>query len=298
MKKQKMLFLINPNAGKGEIKQNALACVDRFVRAGYQVEVYTTQKQRDAADVVLERAGEFDRIVCSGGDGTLNEVISGVMEGNHKNVLGYIPAGTVNDFATSLGIPKVFAQAADLCVNGEPFDVDVGRFGERYFNYVAAFGAFTEVSYRTSQDIKNLLGRVAYLLNGVKELPQIKPIPMDIICDDHELSGEFVYGMVSNTTIVGGFKGLTAQDVRMDDGLFEVVLIRLPKSVAEWQQALNELSQPETEWSYIIRFSTNKIRFISKEPVAWTLDGEFGGKQTQVDIETIHPGVRILVPGI
>lgn len=298
MKKQKMLFVINPNAGKGEIKLHALACIDQFVRAGYEVEVYTTQKQRDAADIVRERASEFDRIVCSGGDGTLNEVVSGMMEGGHRTAVGYIPAGTVNDFATSLGIPKTPLQAANLCVSGEPFMVDIGRFGDRYFNYIAAFGAFTEVSYRTSQDIKNLLGRVAYLLNGVKEVPQIKPIPMEIHCDGRVVSGEFVYGMVSNTTTVGGFKGLTAQDVQMDDGLFEVLLVRLPKNVAEWQQALTELSQPDSEWSYITRFSANKIRFISQEDVSWTLDGEFGGKHTQVDIETIHPGLPILVSGI
>ncbi|MBQ8144708.1 MAG: YegS/Rv2252/BmrU family lipid kinase [Butyricicoccus sp.] len=298
MKKQKLLFVINPNAGKGEIRQHALACVDQFVRAGYQVEVYTTQKQRDAADIVKERAGEFDRIVCSGGDGTLNEMISGIMEGGHQTTLGYIPAGTVNDFATSLGIPKLPPQAAALCVSGEPFTVDIGRFGDRYFNYIAAFGAFTEVSYQTSQEIKNLLGRVAYLLQGVKELPQIKPIPMTVAAGDRVLEGEFIYGMVSNTTTVGGFKGLTANDVQMDDGLFEVMLVRLPKNVAEWQQALTELSQPETDWNFIIRFSTDKLRFVSQEPVPWTLDGEFGGMQTEVNVETIHPGIRILVPGI
>lgn len=298
MKKQKMLFVINPNAGKGEIKQHALSCIDQFVRAGYEVEVYTTQKQRDAADIVRERASEFDRIVCSGGDGTLNEVVSGMMEGGHRTAVGYIPAGTVNDFATSLGIPKTPTQAASLCVSGEPFSVDIGRFGDRFFNYIAAFGAFTEVSYRTSQDIKNLLGRVAYILNGVKELPQIKPIPMEIHCDDRVLTGEFVYGMVSNTTTVGGFKGLTAQDVQMDDGLFEVLLVRLPKNVSEWQQALTELSQPDSEWNFVTRFSANKIRFVSQEEVSWTLDGEFGGKHTQVDIETIHPGLDILVSGI
>ena len=298
MKKQKLLFVINPNAGKGEIKQHVLMCVDQFIRAGYQVEIYTTQKQRDAAEIIRERAGEFDRIVCSGGDGTLNEVISGMMEGGHKTALGYIPAGTVNDFATSLGIPKTPMQAASLCINGEPFEVDIGRFGDRYFNYIAAFGAFTEVSCQTSQDIKNLLGRVAYLLNGVKELPQIKPVPMSVISGEHILSGEFIYGMVSNTTTVGGFKGLTARDVQMDDGLFEVVLVRLPKNVSEWQQALAELSQPEQDWSFVIRFSASEVKFISRDPVAWTLDGEFGGKQTEVDIKTIHPGIRILVPGI
>ena len=295
---QKLLFVVNPNAGKGEIRQHLLGCVDQFVRSGYQVEIYTTQKQRDAADIVRDRGGEFDRIVCSGGDGTLNEVISGLLEGGHQTLLGYIPAGTVNDFATSLGIPKAPLQAAGLCMTGEPLQVDIGRFGDRYFNYVAAFGAFTEVSYQTPQENKNILGRVAYLLEGIKELPQIKPISMTAVAQDRVVSGDFIYGMVSNTTTVGGFKGLTARDVQMDDGLFEVVLVRTPKSVAEWQQALTELTQPESEWSYIIRFSTSKLRFVSREEVAWTLDGEYGGKLSEVNVEVIHPGVNILIEGI
>lgn len=298
MEKQKLLFVVNPNAGKGAIRQHVLGCIDQFVRAGYQVEVYTTQKQRDAADIVRDRAGEFDRIVCSGGDGTLNEVISGLREGGHQTVVGYIPAGTVNDFATSLGIPKTPLQAAALCVSGEPFQVDIGRFGDRYFSYVAAFGAFTDVSYMTRQESKNVLGRTAYLLEGIKELPQIKPISMTVVSQDHVISGDFVYGMVSNTTTVGGFKGLTARNVQMDDGLFEVVLIRMPKSVAEWQQAFTELAQPESEWTFIQRFATQKITFTSQTDVAWTLDGEYGGKPEKVEIEAIHPGIHILVDGI
>ena len=298
MQKQKLLFIVNQNAGKGEIRQHLLGCVDQFVRGGYQVEIYTTQKQRDAADIVRDRGGEFDRIVCSGGDGTLNEVISGLREGGHHTLLGYIPAGTVNDFATSLGIPKTPVQAAELCMNGVPYQVDIGRFGDRYFNYVAAFGAFTEVSYQTPQENKNILGRVAYLLEGIKELPQIKPISMTAVSMDHVISGDFIYGMVSNTTTVGGFKGLTAHDVQMDDGLFEVVLVRQPKNMMEWQQALTELAQPDSDWSFIIRFSTPKIRFISRDEVPWTLDGEFGGKPSEVEIEAIHPGVNILVQGI
>ena len=298
MQKQKLLFVVNPNAGKGEIRHHLLGCVDQFVRSGYQVEIYTTQKQRDAADIVRDRGGEFDRIVCSGGDGTLNEVISGLLEGGHQTMLGYIPAGTVNDFATSLGIPKAPLQAAALCMTGEPFQIDIGRFGDRYFNYVAAFGAFTEVSYQTPQENKNILGRVAYLLEGIKELPQIKPISMTAVAQDRVVSGDFIYGMVSNTTTVGGFKGLTARDVQMDDGLFEVVLVRTPKNMAECQQALTELTQPESEWSYIIRFSTSKLRFVSHEEVAWTLDGEYGGKLSEVNVEVIHPGVNILIEGI
>ena len=298
MNKQKLLFIVNPNSGKGEIRQHLLGCVEQFVRAGFQVEVYTTQKPNDAMEIVRERGGTFDRIVCSGGDGTLNEVISGLRVGNHQTVLGYIPVGTVNDFATSLGIPKAPQQAAALCVTGEPFEVDIGRFGERYFDYIAAFGAFTEVSYQTPQENKNALGRIAYLLEGVRELPQIKEIPMTVITDNERIEGEFLYGMVSNTTTVAGIKGLPIPDVRMDDGLFEVVLIRLPKTRAEWQQALSELAQPETEWSFLLRFAASKIRFCSEQPVAWTLDGEFGGKHTEVEIETIHPGVQILVDGI
>lgn len=296
--RQKLLFIINPNAGKGAIRTAALDCIDVFVRAGYDVTVYTTQRMEDATRVVRERAAGFDRIVCSGGDGTLNEVVAGLLASGQKTPLGYIPAGTVNDFATSLSIPKQPKEAAALAVTGKPYTVDVGRFGERVFCYIAAFGAFTNVSYNTPQSNKNLLGRTAYILEAIKSLPAIKPYHIQIETEDTTIEGDFIYGMVSNATSIGGFKELTLADVQMDDGLFEVVLLRQPRNPIEWQQVLNEFMQPKEDSKFILRFKSPKIRVICQEEMSWTLDGEFGGKTQDVEISNQYHALRVLVRGV
>ncbi len=292
---RKLLFVINPNAGKGTINEKALSCIDLFVRSGFDVTVYTTQKTWDATRIVQERAGEFDRIVCSGGDGTLNEVVSGLVEGGHKVPLGYIPAGTVNDFASSLFIPKQVMEAAKMAAGEDCQTVDIGQFGRRHFCYVAAFGAFTNVSYTTPQAQKNLLGRTAYILEGIKSLPSVKPYEIRIETDEGlVIEDEFIYGMISNATSIGGFKELTPHDVRMDDGLFEVVLVRQPKTPMEWQNVFNDLIQPKDDSKFLMRFKTPGLRVSSSHEISWTLDGEFGGKMKEVHISNQYQALTIL----
>lgn len=291
---QKLLFVINPDAGKGTIREKTLDCIDLFVREGFDVMVYTTQKSQDATRIVRARAEEFDRIVCSGGDGTLNEVVTGLLDGGHKVPLGYIPAGTVNDFASSLFIPKQVMEAAKMAAGSDFQTVDIGRFAGRYFCYVAAFGAFTNVSYTTPQVQKNLLGRTAYILEGIKSLPSVKPYDIRIETDDGlVIEDQFIYGMISNATSIGGFKELTPRDVRMDDGLFEVVLVRQPKTPLDWQNIFNELVQPHEESQFLIEFKTPGLQVSSNTEISWTLDGEFGGTLKEVRIDNQYQALTI-----
>ncbi len=291
---RKLLFVINPSAGKGAIREKALDCIDLFVQAGFDVTVYTTQKPQDATRIVRARAEAFDRIVCSGGDGTLNEVVTGLLDGGHKVPLGYIPAGTVNDFASSLFIPKQVMEAAKIAAGSDFQTVDIGRFADRYFCYVAAFGAFTNVSYTTPQAQKNLLGRTAYILEGIKSLPSVKPYAIRIETDEGiVIEDEFIYGMISNATSIGGFKELTPRDVRMDDGLFEVVLVRQPKTALDWQNVFNELVQPHGESRFLIEFKTPGLHVSSNAEISWTLDGEFGGTRKEVEIANQYQALTI-----
>ena len=247
-KNRKMLLIINPKSGKGQIKNRLLEILNIFIQAGYQVQIHITQQSGEAAQAAALVGEEMDLIVCSGGDGTLNETVSGMMELKRMPQLGYIPAGSTNDFAASLKIPKQMAAAAQAAVNGEPYLIDIGSFcNERYFVYVAGFGAFTEVSYLTSQDKKNLLGHQAYVLEGVKSLSSIKAYSMKVECETCTYEGDFIFGMITNTISVGGFKGLVGLDVALDDGEFEVLLIRRPRTPRDIASIASYLVQKEGE---------------------------------------------------
>ncbi len=287
-KYRKMLLVINPKSGKGQIKNRLLEILNIFSGEGYQVQVYITQQPLEAKEAVVAWGEEMDLIVCSGGDGTLNETISGMMELKTMPQLGYIPAGSTNDFASSLKIPKQMAAAALGVVKGELDPVDIGRFcKERYFVYVAGFGAFTEVSYLTSQDKKNLLGHQAYMLEGVKSLASIKAYPLRIESQEQVYEGDFIFGMVTNTTQVGGFKGLVSQDVSLCDGLFEVLLIRMPKTPLELSSIVSSLLLKDEKCELVHKFKTRSLTAFSKDPVDWVLDGEFGGSHTCVELENL-----------
>ena len=297
-KKKQMLLIINPRSGREKIRLKLLDILDAYTGAGYQVQVHVTQKALDARDAVLRYGAKKDLIVCSGGDGTLNEVISGIMELEKPISLGYIPAGSTNDFASSLKLPKQMMPAALNAVNGSPYAIDIGHFCEdRYFVYVAGFGAFTAVSYLTPQDKKNLLGHQAYILEGVKSLASIKSYSMKISCPEETLEGEFIYGMVTNTVSVGGFKGLVNQNVALNDGLFEVLLIRTPKTPLELSGIVTGLLMREEENSDLVyKFKTNALTIHAQEPVDWVLDGEFGGTRTDVVIQNLPQQIMILCP--
>ena len=290
---QKLLFIFNPHSGKGQIKNNLVDIVDIMVKAGYDVTIYTTQARADATRKVREEAANFERIVCSGGDGTLDEVVTGLIKSDTNTPIGYIPAGSTNDFANSLGIPKEMVKAAEVAVGKNPFPCDIGDFNSDTFVYVAAFGLFTEVSYKTSQQLKNIFGHVAYIMEGAKHLHDILSYNMQVEYEGHVFQDEFIYGMVTNSVSVGGFKGMTGTDVKLDDGVFEVTLIKKPHNPIELNEILACLTNMIDDSDLIYSFKTNEVKITAREQIAWTLDGEFGGEHEEVIIRNLNKRVTI-----
>ncbi|MDO5142928.1 MAG: YegS/Rv2252/BmrU family lipid kinase [Eubacteriales bacterium] len=282
---KKMLLIINPQAGRGAMRGKVIDCISAFQQAGYEVTVHVTEGAQDATRVAQRKALLFDRIVCAGGDGTLNETVTGLMQAPVRPPLGYIPAGTTNDFASSLGIPKTPAEAAVIAAGDRLQALDVGRFNERYFNYIAAFGVFTEVSYATPQQSKNIFGRAAYLFEGMKALTNIKRHRIRVQSVENTIEDEFIYGMVSNTVSVGGFKAITPDGVSLDDGLYEVLLVYPVENPMELQWLVNDLLTRNTDSTRFVYFRTARITFEAENEVPWTLDGEFGGAIRRAEIE-------------
>ena len=292
---KKLLFVVNGHSGKGQIKNKLLDIIDIMIKEGYHVQVHTTQEREDATKVVRAQAKYYDLVVCSGGDGTLDEAVTGMMQSEVRTPLGYIPAGSTNDFANSLEIPKDMIQAAKTAVLGVPFSCDVGEFNGDYFIYVAAFGIFTDVSYATSQELKNALGHVAYILEGAKRLHTIKSYHMRVEYDGNEIEGDFLLGMITNSTSVGGFKNMTGKDVKLDDGLFEVTLIHKPKNIIELNTIIASLTNLKDETDLIDSFRADSVKFYSEEEIPWTLDGEFGGDHKEVQIKDHCKAVDIMI---
>ena len=292
---KKLLFVFNPRAGKARIKPNLSDIIDEFVKNGYWVTAYTTQDVGDATQVVREQAGQYDMVVCSGGDGTLNEVVSGLIESKVDIPVGYIPAGTTNDYGTSLGIPKNMVTAAQMIMGGKDFQSDLGVMNGKKFVYVAAFGAFTEVSYQTNQQFKNMLGHAAYVLEGMKSLASIKAYKMEITVDGETIEDEFILGMITNTVSVGGFKNLTGQEVMLDDGVFEAIFIKKASNPLAFQEMMADLVIEPFNSKYICRYKASHVVIESEEEVAWTLDGEYGGDFKTVEITNLSRAFTIRV---
>ena len=295
-KRKQLLFIYNPHSGKAKIRSNLLEIIDIFVKSGYEVCAYPTQGQGDAARAVTKRRPGYDLVVCSGGDGTLDEVVSGMMKCSEKLPIGYIPAGSTNDFARSLKIPSQMIPAARSIVTGTPYACDIGAINDSSYVYVAAFGIFTEVTYVTPQDVKNTLGYTAYVLEAIKSLPSIKSYHMHVKWEEGEISGDFLYGMVTNSFSVGGFKGITGHQVSLNDGYHEVTLIKNPKNPAELSDIVRAMADRRLDSDNIITFKTRHIEFGSKVPVRWTRDGEFGGEHKKVTIDVILRSIQIIIP--
>lgn len=291
---KKAVFIYNPRSGKAQIEGCLSHIINTFNRNGYKVLMFATQYPKQAQELVKQEGAESDLLVCSGGDGTLNEIVNGLMELEEPPVLGYIPAGSTNDFASSLGLPREMKECAEIAVTGTPFVCDIGKFNGRYFTYVAAFGAFTAVTYMTSQQTKNVLGYQAYILEGVKQLTSIKPIHMKVVYEDKEIEDDFLFGMVSNSTSIGGFKRLTGKDVDLQDGMFEVLLIRNPKQLSDLNSVVTSLIAKCPEGELFYSFKTAKVQFFSKEPIGWVLDGEFGGDVNEAVVENQPSAIQIM----
>lgn len=301
---KRALFIVNPYSGKGMIKNHLLEIVDLLTKANYEVTVYPTQSRGDAARAMRERKKRYELVVCSGGDGTLDEIVTGMIQSGFNTTIGYIPAGSTNDFANSLGIPSTMKKAAQIVTDGEIFSCDIGRFNDDVFVYIAAFGLFTEVSYGTPQEMKNMLGHMAYILEGVKQLQKIKSCHMKVtyVSENGEekiIEDDFIFGMVTNSYSVGGFKSIAGNvfkgELALNDGLFEVTLIKLPRNPIELNSILAALAIQNIDTEYMYSFKSGKLLFESEEEVAWTRDGEFGGSHRCVELINEKEALNILV---
>ncbi|MBP1736270.1 MAG: Transcription regulator [Oscillospiraceae bacterium] len=294
---KKLLFIFNPVAGKSRLRSYFPEILNCFAKEGWLTTVWPTQGREDAAQITRIIGEQYDRIICAGGDGTLSEVTAGLTELSAPPPLGYIPAGSTNDFSRSLKLPRDVLAAAKLAATGTVRPCDLGRFNGKPFVYIAAFGAFADVSYATPQEVKKALGHLAYVLEGVKSLPTLRNIPLSISHDGGTLSGEFLFGMVGNTTSVGGIFNLRAVHVTLDDGLFEAVLIRRPSNYQERQSILRFLMQPFSACEgAVCLLHTSRLEVTSQTPIRWSLDGEFGGSVTHAVIENQPKSLPIIRP--
>lgn len=293
---KKLLLFVNPAAGHEEICFHLMDVISTFTAAGYSVTCHPTQKPRDITEVISRVGENYDLIVSCGGDGTLNETVTGFMTLENRPLLGYIPAGTVNDFATSLRIPKTIPEAVANIIEGTPFPVDMGGFNNCYFTYVAAFGAFTKASYATPHATKQALGRAAYILEGIRSLKDIRPIHVRVRSGDMVIEDDVIYGMISNATSVGGFKALDDSLVKMDDGLNEIALVKAPKVLADYNAMVAALLARDFNSTYFHVFQSDHVELEFDQPIPWTLDGEYGGDVTHAVVKNIPTPVRIMVP--
>ena len=292
---KKMLFVYNPKAGKVQIRSKLADILDVFAGAGYEITIVPTRGAGDARNAVAARGEAYELVVCAGGDGTLDETVTGMVRSGRRTPVGYIPCGSTNDFAGSLSIPRNLVRAAQAIVEGQNFACDIGAFNEDIFVYIAAFGLFTDVSYETGQDMKNLLGHMAYLLEGMKRLSAIRSYPMRVSYEGGTIVDDFIFGMITNSVSVGGFKNITGKHVKLDDGVFEVTLVRRPKNPIELNNIMLALLNRDIDTDAMYCFRTAQLELESTEPVAWTLDGEYGGNPQSVCIRNLCRELEIKV---
>lgn len=295
---KKMLFVMNPYAGQRRANRYLTDILTIFNRAGYDVTVYMTAGPGDGAKAVEDRAADMDLIACCGGDGTFNEMVTGMLRAGVNVPLGYIPAGSTNDFASSLKLPTNVLEAARVIVEGTPRRYDVGCFGDRYFTYVASFGAFTRTSYTTPQNVKNALGHTAYLLEGIQELSQLKNFHVRLELDnDRVVEDDFVFGAISNSTSVGGILTLDPKQVDMGDGLFELLLVRAPQDLTELSECVRALRTQKYNCQMITFLSASRVRIVASAEMDWTLDGERESGHALVEAVNLHHAIELIQRG-
>lgn len=295
--KKRIFFVFNMHAGKARIKTKLSDILNIFTEKGYEVTAYPTQYAGEAVLRIEALEDGYELVVCSGGDGTLDEVVTGMMRRpEEKRIpIGYIPAGSTNDFAKSLGLPQKMEDAAARIMAGKRFPCDIGAFNQDYFVYIAAFGIFTDVSYQTDQQMKNVLGHMAYILEGMKRLTNITSYKMKLRWEDREVEDDFLFGMVTNSRSVGGFKSIIGTEVVLDDGVFEVTFIKRPKNLLELNETLTALLLAEIDERYMYSFRTSRLTVEAEGEVPWTLDGEYGGDHKTAVIENRKQALEFIV---
>lgn len=290
---KKLLFVMNPCAGMRKANKVLPEILGLFNRHGYDVHVHITADRGDGETVVAERAREMDLVVCCGGDGTFNETVSGILKSGSKVPLGYIPAGSTNDFAVSLGLKTNPVDAAKAIMEGQETAYDVGCFGGRYFTYVASFGIFTKASYATPQSMKNTLGHAAYILEGIQELSQLRKLAVKMELDGEALEGEYLFGAISNSTSMGGVLKLDPKQVDMADGLFEILLVRMPKDLLELSECITAIQKQTYNCKMMTFRTTRKVTVHAEETMDWTLDGEREPGHTLVEVENLQHAILL-----
>ena len=292
---KKMLFIVNPISGQKKAMKFLPDIISLFNRADYEVITYMTGAQGDATRMAALRGGDVDIVVCCGGDGTFNETITGLLDNNIQVPVGYIPSGSTNDFATSMKLSSNPLRAAQDIIDGQPVSYDVGKFGSRYFSYVASFGAFTQTSYTTPQSIKNVLGHTAYVLSGISEISQIRKEHVRMEIDGEIVEDDYLFGAISNSTSVGGVLTLDPSLVDMGDGLFEILLVRAPRNLLEITECLQGLQAQDYRNCSMVTFrSARKVRILASSDMLWTLDGEREDGHLEVFAENIHHAIHLV----
>ena len=291
---RKLLFILNPTAGTRKAGKVLPQILSVFNRAGYDVLTYVTDYPGDGKQFVARRAAEMDLVVCCGGDGTFNETVSGLLQSGADVPIGYIPAGSTNDFAGSLGLSTDPIKAATDIANGQPYPYDVGSFGGRHFTYVASFGAFTRASYATPQSVKNALGHTAYVLGGISELSQIKKLPVRVELDGEVLDGDYLFGAVCNSTSLGGIAKLDPSQVDMSDGLFELLLVRAPKDLGEIAECISAVQHQQYNCRMMTFRTASRVTFYPRADLPWTLDGEMDPGGDKIVIDNLHHAIRLV----
>ncbi|NLT63841.1 MAG: YegS/Rv2252/BmrU family lipid kinase [Clostridiales bacterium] len=293
---KKLMLILNPAAGNGNGVFSIGPAMEVLYRGGYIPTVFYTTEAGEATRLVLKHAMEYDCVTCVGGDGTLSETVAGLAQLDSPPPLGYIPQGTANDVASSLNLPRNPVQAAKTIVNGKAVKQDVGKFNESdYFTYIAAFGAFTEVSYETPRENKQTLGHLAYVLQGMSQLPKLNSYPTVVEYDDGVISADLLFGSVSNTKSVGGIVKLKKSGIELNDGLFEVVLVRNPTNVIEMNKIASTILLQNFSGSQVMMVQSKHVKFTFDKPVKWTRDGEAGGAHQEVVLENMHSAISFLI---
>lgn len=291
---KKALVIINPRSGKMKSQAPAEEISALFEQNGYEPTVYSTTARGDATQYAKLLAKNFDVVVCRGGDGTLNEVVNGLTQASIEVPIGYIPAGTSNDFASTMGIPLDAKKAVKIITAGSPVTQDIGFFtDDRYFIYTASFGVFTRASYATPQKRKNRFGYYAYLAEGAKDLLDLQQVPMRVTCDDRVYEGNYVFGAITNSLIVGGIIHYDREIVDFSDGKFEVILVKKPDSPKAWADVVSGILRHKFDERYITFDQCSEIKIECDEVLPWTIDGEYGGKQTNLAIKNIPNAIKI-----
>ena len=290
---KRMLFIFNPHAGKGKIRNKLADILDVFTKEGFLVTAYPTQGPGDVEKILKSFAGQTDRIVCSGGDGTLDETVSALMRLELDLPIGYLPSGSTNDFATSLHIPRDLKKAALVAATGTPHLVDIGSFNGDTFVYIAAFGAFTDVAYKTNQEMKNTLGYLAYMIEAGKQIFKIPSHHLQADIGGEKIEGDYAYGMVTNARSVGGMRNITGNRIDLQDGLFEVTLVHRPRNPLELSEVFATLLSEKGTSPLVETYKAGEVRLELDEAVPWTLDGEYGGEHSSVEIRNLHRHMQI-----